>query len=76
MTDDTRQTTLPDNRSRKDSDMRSSQVYRALDLVSNRFTLCQTISQSARRVHIDGNPFTGTITVILKGIGDGVYRSA
>jgi hypothetical protein len=32
--------------------MRSSQVNRALDLVPNRFTLCQTISQSARRIHV------------------------
>jgi hypothetical protein len=54
--------------------MRSSQVYRALDLVPNRFTLCQTISQSARRIHVNGNPFEGTVTAILEGIGDGVFR--
>ena len=55
--------------------MRSSEVYRALDRVPNRFTLCQTISQSARRIHVNGRPFAGTVTVILKGIGDGLFRS-
>ena len=54
--------------------MRSSEVYRALDRVPNRFTLCQTISQSARRVHVNGRPLEGTVTVILKGIGDGLFR--
>ena len=54
--------------------MRSSQVYRALDLVPNRFTLCQTISQSARRIHVNGNPFEGTVTAILREIGDGSFR--
>jgi len=54
--------------------MRSSQVYRALDQVPNRFMLCQTISQSARRLHVNGSPFEGTVTVILNGIGDGLFR--
>lgn len=54
--------------------MRSSQVYRALDHVPNRFTLCQTIAQSARRIHINGNPFQGTVTSILNAIGDGLFQ--
>jgi hypothetical protein len=54
--------------------MRSSQVYRALDQVPNRFILCQTISQSARRIHVNGNPFEGTVTAVLNGIGDGLFR--
>lgn len=53
--------------------MRSSQVYRALDLVPNRYSLCQTISQSARRIHVNGNPFESTVTAILTGIGDGSF---
>ena len=53
--------------------MRSSQVYRALDQVPNRFMLCQTISQSARRLHTNGSPFEGTVTVILNGIGEGLF---
>ena len=54
--------------------MRSSQVYRALDQLPNRFMLCQTISQSARRLHVNGSPFEGTVTLILNGIGDGVFH--
>lgn len=54
--------------------MRSSQVYRALDLIPNRYTLCQTVSQSVRRIHINGNPFEGTVSAILNGIGDGIFR--
>lgn len=54
--------------------MRSFDVYRALDSVPNRYTLCQTISQSARRLHVKGNSFETTVTVILKGIGDGLFR--
>lgn len=54
--------------------MRSLQVYRALDSVPNRFTLCQTISQRARRIHVNGNPFENTVSVILKGMGDGLFR--
>ncbi len=53
--------------------MRSSQVYRALDFVPNRFTLCQTISQSARLIHINGSPFEGTVSTVLNGIGDGSF---
>lgn len=55
-------------------DMRSSQIYRALDSVPNRFTLCQTISQSVRRIHFNGNSFESTVTVVLNGIGDGLFR--
>lgn len=54
--------------------MRSFHVYRALDSVPNRFMLCRTTFQSARRLHINGNPFESTVTVILKGIGDGLFR--
>ena len=53
--------------------MRSFQVYRALGLVPNRYTLCQTISQSARRIHVNGDPFQSTVTAILTGIGDGSF---
>lgn len=54
--------------------MRSIQVYRALDQVPNRFTLCQTVCQSARRIHVNGNPFDGTLTAVLDGIGAGTFR--
>lgn len=54
--------------------MRSTQVYRALDLVPCRYTLCQTVAQSARRIHVDGNPFEETVTVILNGMGDGLFH--
>lgn len=54
--------------------MRSAQVYRALDQISNRFTLCQTISQSARRIHVNGNPFDRTLRRVVDGIGDGMFR--
>lgn len=54
--------------------MRSSQVYRALDSIPNRFALCQTISKGARRLHVNGNSFESTVTVILEGIGDGLFH--
>jgi hypothetical protein len=54
--------------------MRSSLVYRALDRIPNRYTLCQTVSQSTRRLHIDGKPFEGTVSEIFKSIGDGVFH--
>lgn len=54
--------------------MRSSQVYRALNHVPNRFTLCQTISQSARRIHMNGSPLQGTVTLILERIGDKLFH--
>lgn len=54
--------------------MRSAQVYRALDQIPNRFTLCQTISQSARRIHVNGNPFDSTLKTVVDGIGDGLFR--
>lgn len=31
--------------------MRSAEIFRALDQISNRFTLCQVICQSARLLH-------------------------
>ncbi|QEE27980.1 DNA-directed RNA polymerase subunit omega [Terriglobus albidus] len=54
--------------------MRSLQVYRALDQVPNRFTLCHTVSQSVRRIHVNGNPFDGTLTAVLDGIGSGAFH--
>jgi len=54
--------------------MRSTQIYRALDLVPSRFTLCQTIAQSTRRIHVAGNPIEHTVSVILTGMGDGLFQ--
>jgi hypothetical protein len=54
--------------------MHSAQIYRALHSIPNRFTLCRTISQSARRIHINGAPLEGTLTTILNGIEDGSVR--
>jgi hypothetical protein len=53
--------------------MRSAEVYRALDQIPNRFTLCQTVSQSARRIHIKGSPFEGTVSAILTSVGNGEF---
>ena len=54
--------------------MRSVQVYRALDQIPNRFTLCQTISQSARRIHVNGNTFDLTVRGVLDAIGNGLFH--
>lgn len=51
--------------------MSSLQVYRALERIPNRFTLCQTISQNARRIHVNGSPFDGTVKAVLDAVGNG-----
>jgi hypothetical protein len=55
--------------------MRSSQIYRALHQIPNRFALCQTISQGARHIHLDGEPFSATVTAMLEGVRNGTFRS-
>ena len=54
--------------------MRSVQVYRALDQVSNRFTLCQTISQSVRLLHKSGDSLESSVTSALIGVGDRMFH--
>lgn len=56
--------------------MRSIQVYRALDKVSNRFALCQTISQCVRLMHKSGNSMESSVTSALAGVGEKAYSVA
>jgi hypothetical protein len=48
--------------------IRSTQVYRALTEIPNRFALCMTISRSVRIIHKDGSPMENTVTSVFTGI--------
>lgn len=50
--------------------MRSTQVYRALNQIGNRFSLSQTVSRGARLLHKNGDPFERSVSVALDKIGD------
>lgn len=54
--------------------MRASEVHRALDHISNRFALCQVISQSVRLLHKSGEPMEITVTRALNGVECGKFR--
>lgn len=54
--------------------MRSSDIFRALDHVSNRFALCQVVAQSARRLHKTGNSMEVSIHDALGGVREGKFR--
>lgn len=48
--------------------IRSTQVYRALTEIPNRYTLCMTISKSVRIIHQNGNRIGGSVTNVFAGI--------
>jgi hypothetical protein len=54
--------------------MRSSETFRSLERISNRFMLCQVISQSVRLMHKSGSPIEESVSEALRGIQAGKYR--
>jgi len=48
--------------------MRSAETFRSLDQISNRFMLCQVISQSVRLIHKSGFPIQESVSEALRGI--------
>lgn len=54
--------------------IRSTQVYRALTEIPNRYSLCMTISKSVRIIHQNGNRIGGTVTSVFAGIEHRTFR--
>lgn len=54
--------------------MRSSETFRSLEQISNRFMLCQVISQSVRLMHKSGSPIEESVSQALRGIQAGKFR--
>lgn len=54
--------------------MRSIEIFRSLDQISNRFMLCQVISRSARLIHKNGTPIQESVADALRGIQLGKFR--
>ncbi len=54
--------------------MRSAETFRSLEQISNRFMLCQVISQSVRLLHKSGLPIEETVSEALRGIQKGKFR--
>jgi hypothetical protein len=55
--------------------IRSTQVYRALNEIPNRFALCMTISRSVRIIHKNGSSMENTVTSVFTGIQEGRFSS-
>jgi hypothetical protein len=56
--------------------MRSEHVFIAATRISNRYTLCQTIAQATRRLHINSTRTADTMNKVLFDIGIGRYGAA
>ncbi|SDE97583.1 hypothetical protein SAMN05444167_0997 [Terriglobus roseus] len=54
--------------------MRSAETFRSLEQISNRFMLCQVISQSVRLIHRGGFPIEDSVSEALRGIEAGRIR--
>lgn len=54
--------------------MRSAEIFRALDRISNRYTLCQVTAQSARMLHKNGCPMKSSLSDALQGVHAGKFR--
>ena len=54
--------------------MRSAETFRSLEQISNRFMLCQVISQSVRLMHKSGSPIEESVSEALRGIQTGKFR--
>jgi len=54
--------------------MRSIETFRSLERISNRFMLCQVISQSARLMHKSGSPIEDSVSEALRGVQMGKFR--
>lgn len=48
--------------------MRSTQVYRALDQIPNRFALCMHISRGVHLTHATGQSMESSVSTALAGI--------
>jgi len=53
--------------------MRSERVYRALDTIPNRFSLCQTTARATRRLHILSTRTQDTVNAVLEEISGGKF---
>ncbi len=54
--------------------MRSVETFRSLERISNRFMLCQVISQSVRVMHKSGSPIEESVSEALRGVQEGKFR--
>lgn len=54
--------------------MRSAETFRSLERISNRFMLCQVISQSVRVMHKSGSSIEESVSEALRGIQAGKFR--
>lgn len=56
--------------------MRSEHVFVASSRISNRYSLCQTIAQATRRLHVTSTRTQDTMNQVLCDIGSGRYGLA
>ena len=56
--------------------MRSAQVYRALDQIPNRFSLCMYISRGVHLTHTNGQSLENSVTTAIEGIESGRFLRA
>lgn len=48
--------------------MRSTQVYRALDQIPNRFALCMSVSKGVHIIHKNGNSLGSSVATAFAGV--------
>lgn len=50
--------------------MRSDSVFRAKEIIANRYQLCQTVSKATRKIHISSRNTQETINSAFEKIAD------
>ena len=51
--------------------MRSEAIFRAKEIIVNKFSLCQTVSKATRQLHISSRDTQETINTAFKNIASG-----
>lgn len=51
--------------------MRSEAIFRAKEIIANKYKLCQTVAKAARRLHISSTDTQGTINQAFERIAKG-----
>jgi hypothetical protein len=51
--------------------MRSEAIFRAKEMIENKFSLCQTVSKATRRLHISPRSTQETISSAFSKVAEG-----
>jgi hypothetical protein len=59
-------------RKAQEKSMRSEEIFRAKEMIENKYSLCQTVSKATRRLHISPRSTQETISTAFARVAEGM----